>query len=340
MTAPDRVTISLDEVRAVLNAGLREAGLEPDEVPVVAAHLLACELRGFHSGGIARLLSIAHRLSEKRRPRDPVRIVREGPSSAAVDGGDRVGYLVGQFATDLAVRKAGETGLALVGASRTWYTGMLSYYAEQLTRRGFVALIASNATPWVAPHGGTEGRFGTNPFCVGFPSSDGADVVWDIGTSATTHASVELARRTGKSLDEGLALGPDGAPTVDPATALAGTLLSWGGARGSGLAMVVQLLGVMAGSPVAPGELEDFGMVIAAWDPGLLRPAADGFGDRVREYSQWVRATRSADGSEVRMPFDRTRRVREAILARGTLEIEREVLDAVRALAYPTAGPA
>ena len=340
MGTPETVPVGVDEVRSLLDAGLRAAGLDADEVPATAAHLLDCELRGLHYGGLARLLSVAERLAAQPGPRDPVTVVREGPSSASVDGGDRVGYVVGQVATDLAARKAAESGLALVGANRTWYTGMLSYYAEQLTRRGLVVLIASNATPWVAPHGGTEPRYGTNPICFGFPSADGADVVWDIGTSAVMHAEVVLARRTGRPLDEGVALDGTGAPTVDPAAALEdGALLGWGGPRGGGLGLVVQMLGMMAGSPAAPGELADFGMVVAAWRPDLLGDA-EAFAARIAEYAGWVRATPGRDEAAVRMPFDRSRRVREQTLARGTVAVRPEVLDAVRDLAAtaPTGG--
>ena len=63
----------------------------------------------------------------------------------------------------------------MVGANDTWYTGMLSYYAEMAAAQGLVSMIASNASPWVAPHGATEGRLGTNPICFGFPSADAAD---------------------------------------------------------------------------------------------------------------------------------------------------------------------
>ena len=65
-------------------------------------------------------------------------------------------------------------------------------------------MIASNASPWVAPHGATEGRFGTNPICVGFPSAD-EPVIWDIGTSAIMHAEVKLADALGQQLPEGVA---------------------------------------------------------------------------------------------------------------------------------------
>ncbi len=139
----------------------------------------------------------------------------------------------------------------MVGASDTWYTGMLSYYAEMAAARGLVSITASNASPWVAPHGATEGRLGTNPICFGFPSADDP-VIFDIGTSAIIHAEVTLARRLGNDLPENVAFDRDGLPTRDPAAALAGAFAAWGGHKGSGLGIAVQLLGILAGSPPIP----------------------------------------------------------------------------------------
>ena len=87
---------------------------------------------------------------------------------------------------------------------------MLSYYAEMAAARGLVSMIASNASPWVAPHGATEGRLGTNPICFGFPSADDP-IIFDIGTSAIIHAEVTLARRLGNELPENVAFDRDGA---------------------------------------------------------------------------------------------------------------------------------
>jgi LDH2 family malate/lactate/ureidoglycolate dehydrogenase len=95
--------------------------------------------------------------------------------------------VVGHRATRLAIAKARESGIALVGVQDTWYTGMLSFYAEMATAADLAVMIASNATPWVAPAGGTEARFGTNPICFGFPGEKGP-VIWDIGISDVIHA--------------------------------------------------------------------------------------------------------------------------------------------------------
>src|SRR5579859_4076787 len=182
---------------------------------------------------------------------------------------------------------------------------MLSCYAEMAAARGLVSMIASNASPWVAPHGATEGRLGTNPICFGFPSADDP-VIFDIGTSAIIHAEVTLARRLGHELPENVAFDRDGQATRDPAAALAGAFAAWGGHKGSGLAVVVQLLGILAGSPPIPPELAGFGYLIVAMRPDLM--GAETFLENVSACANAVRSARPvAGGPPVRMPFDRSR---------------------------------
>jgi LDH2 family malate/lactate/ureidoglycolate dehydrogenase len=295
-------------------------GHDETDAGLIADHLIDCELRGLSYGGLARAISIAERIARTGDRRRPIRIRHETPVSAQLDGGDHLGYIVAHRATAIAIEKAAASGIAVVGANETWYTGMLSYYAEIVAARGLVSMIASNASPWVAPHGATEGRLGTNPICFGFPSAD-EPVIWDVGTSAIIHAEVTLARRLGQQLPAGVAFDHNGQPTRDPAAALAGAFAAWGGHKGSGLGIVVQLLGIMAGSPPIPPDLAGFGFVIVAMRPDLMGPA-ETFRSNVSAYADAVRTARPvAGGGAVRMPFDRSRQDRRRRLAEDGIEI-------------------
>lgn len=324
--------LSIDESRQLLESIMRRQGHTGTEAAAIADHLLDSELRGLRQGGLARAISICERLGRSKGPRQPVRVEHETPVSARIDGGDNVGYLVGLRATELALAKARTSGIALVGAHNTWYTGMLSYYAERAVAAGLVAMIASNASAWVAPHGATEGRFGTNPMCFGFPSA-GTPVIWDIGTSIIIHADATLARRLGQPIPEGVAYDRDGRPTTDPAAALGGALMAWGGAKGSGLGLVVQLLGILAGSTTLPQELAGFGFLIVLVDPKLLSPGAD-FPAQVAEYVDWVHSARPVDpATPVRVPFERSQQDRARRLAEGFIEVPDVIHASLLALA-------
>jgi LDH2 family malate/lactate/ureidoglycolate dehydrogenase len=291
-----------------------------DYAGIIAEHIIDCELRGLDYGGLARVISIAERLERTGPPGREVETDHQTPISARLLGHDNLGYVVAYKATEIAIEKARTSGMAMVGADRTWYTGMLSVYAEMAAGEGMVSMIASNATPWVAPHGAVEGRFGTNPICFGFPSQ-GDPIIWDIGTSSIMHAEAVLAGRQGLDLEEGRAFDAEGRPTRDPAAALAGAFTPWGGHKGSGLGHVVQLLGILAGSPIQPPELAEFGFLIVVMKPDLMMPEAD-YRARVTEYAEAVRAARPVDdGVAVRMPFDRSAAERRRRLAEDVIEV-------------------
>ena len=324
--------IAIEDAHALLTRVMARLGYETGDIPAIVDHLIDCELRGVSYGGLARAVSITERIGRTGQPPRPIAVTHETPVSARIDGADHVGYIVGQRATDIAIAKANAMGLSAVGAVDTWYTGMLSYFAEQAAAHDLVTMIASNATPWVAPYGAAEGRFGTNPICFGFPSAD-RPIVWDIGTSTIMHAEVLLARRTGRPLPEGRAFGPDGRPTTDPDAALAGAFTAWGGHKGSGLGLVVQMLGVLAGSEGITPDLAGFGMVIVAIRPDIFGDT-EGFKQRIADYAETVRTARPADPAHpVRMPFDRSWAVREAARASGGFEADEAIVERLRAFA-------
>jgi LDH2 family malate/lactate/ureidoglycolate dehydrogenase len=327
-----RLTVAA--ARSLAEQVMTAVGHDHASAALIADHLIDCELRGIHYGGLARALSIVERLDHTDH-RGSIVVERDTPVLARIDGGDQIGYVVAHRATRMAIDKARAAGLAAVAAHNTWYTGMLSYYAEMAAAAGLVSMIASNASPWVAPHGATEGRFGTNPICFGFPSQD-APVIWDIGTSAIIHAEVTLHRRLGTPLPPDVAFDAGGHPTLDPAAALAGAFAPWGGHKGSGLAIVVHLLGMLAGSPVIPPELAQFGFLIVTIDPGALTAAEQWKAD-VAAYAEAVRGARPvAGGPPVRMPFDRSRQERSRRLAEDAIDVADAIYEALRTVAART----
>ncbi len=337
--------LTIEAASSLARQALGALGYDADEASLIADHLLDCELRGLSYGGLARIISIGERLTRIGDRRAPMRIVRETPVSAKIDGGDQIGYLVAHRATRIAIDKAKGTkettasGIAIVAAYETWYTGMLSYYAEMMAAEGLVAMIASNTSAWVAPHGASEGRFGTNPICFGFPST--ADpVIWDVGTSAIIHADVTLHQRLGQQLPEGVAFDPQGRATRDPAAALAGAFAAWGGAKGSGLGLVVQLLGTLAGSPPIPPELANFGFLVLAVSPSLFGSEEE-YRSQVTHYADAVRAARPVEGGAgARMPFERSLAERRRRRSEGEIDVADQVHAALASLVAPAPGRA
>jgi LDH2 family malate/lactate/ureidoglycolate dehydrogenase len=323
--------LNLSEARTLAIAALKGIDFEDDAAAATADHLVDAALRGVTFGSLPRILAIAEKMQEGDNRR-PVRVIRETPVSALLDGGDQVGYYVAHRATTMAIDKAKKTGIAIVGANNTFYTGLFSYYMEMATREGLVAMAAGNGPAVVAPEGAIDGRLGTNPIAFGFPSS-GDPVIWDIGTCAIMHGEVLLHQRLGEPLPEGVAIDPTGAATRDPAAALAGAIKTWGGHRGSGLSMVVQLLGAMCDAPVISPSMREMAYLVIVIDPKVLMPDGE-FPDRVTELSDKIRSTRPIDPKKpVRMPFERSATERNRRKAENAIEVPDRVYESLVKLA-------
>jgi LDH2 family malate/lactate/ureidoglycolate dehydrogenase len=299
---------------------LTRAGMTAGAARIVADHLVDANLCGHEFSSLARIVAIADEL-RNRPPAGEIRVVRETRCSAVIDGGDNLAYVVSITAIDKAVEICRNSGIAVVGVRNTWFSGRLAYYVERAARLGFVALHTTNTTARVAPHGGMDRLMGTNPFAIAFPSEDDPLVI-DIGTSTTTWGNVILARTKGEPLPEGVAVDSQGRPTVDPAAALEGAFLPWGGHRGSGLSLAVQLLGVLGGSAAVVREVGDFGLFFLVIDPEVLMPR-DEYRARVSELRREIASSRPMEGhARVRVPGDGSQRLRKERLAAGTVSID------------------
>lgn len=328
-----QVRLTPAEARALAVQALKTLRFTEEEAAITADHLVDAALRGVTFGSLPRILSIAEKMSESGDHRRPIRVLRETPVSALLDGGDHVGYVVAYRATERAIAKAKESGIAIVGARNTYYSGLFSYYMEMATRENLVAFAVGNGPAVVAPEGAREARLGTNPISFGFPSSEGPPVIWDIGTSAIMHGEVQLHRRIGEPLPEGVAIDPEGRPTRDPSQALAGAIKAWGGHRGSGLSVVVQMLGAMCDAPVISPGMSQMACLVVVIDPKLLMPEGD-YPERVHELATAIRSARPVDpGQPVRLPFERSAAQRARGLAQDTIEIPQRVYDALQAMA-------
>ena len=322
--------IAISEADHLVRAALERVGYTPEEAGIIADHVMGCELRGVSFGGLSRAISLIER--QRLSPRRPTVVTRETAVSALIDGQDQNGYLVAYQAMALALDKADAVGLALVGAFNTWYSGMYAHYLEIAARRGLIAMVMGSSAPRVAPHGSNEGRFGTNPIGFGFPA-DGHPIILDLGTSITPIAELVLAQRLGQALPPDQAFDAQGQETTDPMAALAGAIRVWGGHKGSGLALVVQMMGILMGGGAMPADYKDCGFVFLAVKPDLFMDLSE-FKSRIEAYANQVRSARPIDpNAPVRMPFDRSVQVRQKILERGTLDVADTILETLRQIA-------
>ena len=325
--------VRLDEAEALeLMAGVAaRLGMSPGDCEIVARHLVDDELRG--AVGMSRIFIVADEVARHGPQRsEPITVSRESGITAAVDGGGHHGLVVAEYATRLAITKARKSGIAVVCARNHRYSGTLGYYTELVARNGMIGIsVASGSFGSVAPYGAREGRLDTNPIAVGFPTMT-EPIVWDIATSAISGSEVYRRLVTGEQLPPAVALDSRGEATQDPADALAGAILPWGGHRGSGLAMVIRLLALLSGVAPFPADGGEFAFLVIVVDPSLFLPPGE-FERGAAEFAAGIRATPPAPGfCAVRMPSDRSIQVR-AQRRRDGIEIDRAVyerLDSIR----------
>ena len=323
--------LAIRDARALAVGALKGLKFDQAAAETTADHLVDAALRGYTFGSLPRILAIAEKLDESDR-RQPIKVLRDTPVSALIDGGDQVGYVVAHRATSMAIEKAKKTGIAIVGANNTWYTGLFTYYMEMAARQGLVAMAAGNGPAVVAPEGAIDARLGTNPIAFGFPS-EGDPVIWDIGTCAIMHGELLLHRRLGDELPVGVAQDKDGRPTRDPSAALAGAIKAWGGHKGSGLSIVVQMLGALCDCPVISPGMREMSYLVIVFDPKLLMPDGE-YPERVAELSDKIRSARPIDPAQpIRMPFERSAKDRRRRQGGDRVDVPDVVVEGLRKLA-------
>ncbi len=323
---PGRINLSVADARDLAEGALRGVGYNADEARIIADHVVDAALCGYEYSGLAKILNLPE--SEHfKLPRRPMKVLRETDVSTAFDGGNNVGMLSLFYAAEAAIKKASAHGMALVSVNDAWMSGRSAYYVEMIAKAGLVAIHTAASSRLVAPPGGAKAMLGTNPIAIAIPSS-GGPIVLDMGTSAYMMTEVMLRERLGELLPEGVAIGPGGEPTRDPALARRGALLPFGGYKGFGLALMIQALGLLGSEPE---QQSDYGYLFIAFRPDLLG-SAEVFNRRVTELIERIKATPRQSGiDEIRIPSERAFASRERALREG-LTIDQPVFDALVAL--------
>lgn len=325
--SPGRLRLAVKEAEEISVQALLRLGYGQHDAKLIADHVIDAALCGYEYSGLAKILNIPEDPRFKD-PRQPCKIIRETPVSALVDGGNNVGMVALPYAIEAAIRIAGTSGIALVGVTRAWMSGRLGYYTEKLARAGLVGMhIESTRGKTVAPPGGAKSVLGTNPISFGIPT-DGEPLVLDMGTAAIVSTDVAYRARTGKPLPEGVAINELGEITRNASEALKGSLLTFGGHKGFGLSLVVQMLGTMAGAAFLVER--PFGAILIAFRPDLLSPA-DRFREEAGNVIRRVKGVERRRGvDEIRIPFERALETRRKLCQEGIV-IDKQVYDALRA---------
>ncbi len=292
---------------------------------IVADSLVLANRSGHDSHGVVRLREYSTFVDQGRViPDAEPTVVSDFGAVTVIDGQHGWGQYVSLVAVEHAREAARRFGVGVVTVRNANHVGRIGEYAEVLAGAGLASMIWCNADPCVAPFGGTERLLGTNPFAAGVPVAGGDDVVLDFATAAVAEGKLRVARAAGESIPSGAVIDAKGRPTTDPNDFYdGGALLPFGGHKGYGLSVVVELLGgALSGNhpSIASRYVSGNGLVITAYDPAAFGERAD-FDSDVSETAARLRAATPVDEERpVLLPGDAegaARRARGALVPIG-----------------------
>jgi len=325
---------SPDDLRAFGSRVLGSLGVAVTDAALVADSLVQADLWGHGSHGMLRLPWYAARLrtGAMAAGTDPAVLADTGPL-VLLDGRDGIGQVLTERARVIAVERARTHGVGVVGVRDSNHFGTAMYWTRRAAHDGCVAVLTTNASPAMAPWGGREKVLGTNPWSIAAPGPDGRVVAVDIANTAVARGKIYLAKNRGEPIPDTWALGPDGAPTTDPAEGVLGVVLPMAGHKGYAITFLMDVLsGALTGSgvgtevhgPYEPGTRSRAGHLFLVIDPSALGDPAD-YEARVRRLIDEVKGVPLAQGfDEVFYPGELEDRAEAANLAAGGVVLAAE----------------
>ncbi|MGH9608018.1 MAG: Ldh family oxidoreductase [Terracidiphilus sp.] len=240
---------SLESLVAHLAAA---AGVPAEDAALFARALVDADLHGVSTHGVSRLGIYLRRIQAGLI--DPAALLtadRENGSVLALNAGNGLGQVQARKTLDRLIPLARQNGVAAATVRNSQHFGALSWYCNATAEQGLVLLAMTNCEPAMAPAGGYEPFFGTNPIAASFPTRRGFAVKIDLATSIVARGNIIAAQKRNQAIPEGWALDPEGEPTTDAQAALLGAVLTMAGHKGYALALMVELFsGVLSGAAI------------------------------------------------------------------------------------------
>lgn len=327
-------------------AALVAKGVDRGDAEVVARHVVDANLVGHDSHGVSMLLVYLAGMSGEPRPPTRARLVVDHGHLAVYEAPGGIGHVAATTVIDDAITRAEAHGVAIVGLRDSGHIGRCGAYGERIAERGKAGMLLVNAIgrrPTVAPFGAAESRLSSNPFCFAVPGDP--PIILDAATAAIAIGKARLADERGQPLASDLLLDDQGNPTTDPAFALReplGALLAFGGHKGSGLGLMIDLLcgAILGGGTARPGARPTgrainnlFAFIV---DP-MVMAQPQPWQEEVDALARWIRSARPREpGQRIRMPGEieeETRRIRHET----GIPLDDATWDALQNLALPRA---
>ncbi|MFY9176404.1 MAG: Ldh family oxidoreductase [Caldicoprobacterales bacterium] len=249
--------IDFDTMERFMVDVFKGVGVPEEDAKICAEVLIWADKRGIDSHGTNRLKPIYYdRINDGIQfPKTNFEVVKEGPTTAVVDGHHGMGMVIGKRSMDMAIEKAKKYGMGMVAVRNSTHYGAAGYYADMAVKAGMIGITGTNARPSIAPTFGVENMLGTNPLTFGMPTDEDFPFLLDCATSITQRGKIEVYAKIGKKMPEGWVIDENGDYQTDPdkvledlvkgtaaLTPLGGAGEELGGYKGYGYATVVEIL--------------------------------------------------------------------------------------------------
>lgn len=325
----DYRTIKAEALTNVVRAIVKAGGSADCEADLVATNLVEANLKGHDSHGVGMIPRYVQSVVNGGLAVNAhVKTVLDTGPLLTLDGQTGYGQVIGHEAMELAAARAKQNGVCLVGLSNAHHIGRIGHWAEQCIDHGLVSIHFVNviSRPIVAPWGGSDARHGTNPFCVGIPRRGKDPIVLDLATSKIAQGKTRVAHNKGVALEPGTIIDNEGKPTTNPRYTVIpphGAILPFGEHKGSGLALVCEILGgALSGGQVVKGPSDGKynvlnGMLSIVIDPNKLG-TGENLAREAESFVAWHTASPPAPGvDKVRIAGEPERETKKKRLAEG-----------------------
>jgi uncharacterized oxidoreductase len=322
-------TVNAASLTNIVRTIVKTGGSTDREADLVATNLVEANLKGHDSHGVGMVPRYIDAMKEGGlNVNQHVSVVMDGGAMLTLNGNAGYGQVMGYEAMELGAERAKRNGVCVVGLSNSHHIGRIGHWAEQCIGHGLVSIHFVNvlARPIVAPFGGRDARHGTNPFCVGIPRPGKDPIVLDFATSRIAQGKTRVAHNKRAQLAPGTIIDDHGNPTTDPRFTVlepSGAILPFGEHKGSGLALICELLGgALSGGKTWSGKSDGSRKVLNSMFSIIVDPNKMGTGENLaremESFVTWHTASPPAEGvAKVKIAGEPEREWKKQRLADG-----------------------
>ena len=326
--------ISTEELQNLCMAALTKAGLKESDARITVDHFLENEMSGKASHGMVRVIEAIETIKDCGISGLRPEIEHDAGSLVRINANKALGTVAGEQATQEAVKRAKQHGIAMVGVRNYIASnGSMACYLRKIAKEGLVAIMGCNSVALVSPPAGRERMIGTNPIGICIPGRNEEDFIADLATSAYAYGKIMVHKDKNEPIPQGVLIDETGHPSTNPKDAYDGAILPLSGYKGFSLGLMVELMaGPLIGAKAIKKDLYDNdGLFIIAIDPEAMGNTA--FYEEVLEALKEIKSSATAPGHDrIPLPGERSAKILKQTIKAKELDVADQTLEKIRGM--------